>query len=88
MSISYSDKSVEALRALVAVMENEIATTKPSAQLAAAWGDLVRVLSLGPAPELRTCPRCSGIGMRAASRCGRCWIELKPLGPVEPVAND
>lgn len=85
MSISYSDKSVETIRALVAVMENEIATTKPSPQLEAAWGDLVKVLSLGPAPELRTCPRCSDVGMRAATRCGRCWIELKPLGPI---AND
>ena len=85
MSISYNDKSVEALRALVAAMDHEIATTKPSTQLEAAWGNLVRVLSLGPAPELRTCPRCNDIGMRAASRCGRCWVALAPL---EPRAND
>jgi len=46
--------------------------------LRAAFGKLVATLALGPAPELRTCPRCGSTGMRAATRCGTCWEKLTP----------
>jgi hypothetical protein len=78
MSMSFNDKSLDAMRALVVVMDREIALGAPTAQLRDAWARLVTVLALGPAPELRSCPRCNEVGMRAASRCGRCWLVLPP----------
>ena len=48
------------------------------ARLVSSWGKLVDFLALGPAPELRPCPHCGAIGMRAATRCGRCWRKLVP----------
>ncbi len=78
MSMSFNDKSLEAMRALVVVMDREIAHGAPTAELTAAWTQLVALLALGPAPELRSCPRCGAVGMRAASRCGGCWQALPP----------
>jgi hypothetical protein len=46
--------------------------------LLVSWAKLVKLLSLGPAPETRECPACRHIGMRAATRCGYCWITLAP----------
>jgi hypothetical protein len=46
--------------------------------LLASWAALVDLLALGPEPEVRECPACRHIGMRAASRCGYCWTELSP----------
>lgn len=88
MSISFGDKSIEALRALIVVVERELATSPPTAELQTAWKEMVRILSLGPAPELRTCPRCSEVGMRAATRCSRCWLTLPLLSASTAVAND
>lgn len=51
----------------------------PSAELRAAWADLVGQLALGPEPALRACPRCHQLGMRAATLCGHCWAALTPL---------
>jgi hypothetical protein len=45
-------------------------------KLQASWRRLVDALSLGAAPETRTCPRCSHLVMRAASRCVNCWSRL------------
>ena len=45
-----------------------------------AWGELVELLALGPEPEVRECPSCHHIGMRAATVCGYCWTHLEPLG--------
>ena len=54
--------------------------------LQTAWRDLVERLALGPAPELRTCPTCGQIVMRAATLCGHCWHRLTPgtEGQVAP----
>jgi len=41
-----------------------------------AWQRLVAGLDLGREPDVRTCPRCGAIGMRAAARCGHCWVAL------------
>lgn len=82
MSIRFGDKSAATLRSLVAAIEREFASTPPSDALRAVWAQVVDVLDLGPAPELRECPICSEIGMRAATRCIRCWSPL-PLLPPE-----
>jgi hypothetical protein len=76
----YADAAVTKLRAIVAVIDEEIVRVPPTPALQAAWAELVGVLALGPAPQTRECPRCRGIGMRAASRCGHCWAALPPVG--------
>lgn len=80
----YSDTAVSKLRSIVAAIEREIADVPPTPALRAAWTQLVETLALGPAPETRECPACHGVGMRAASRCGHCWVALEPL----PVLSD
>jgi len=76
------------LRALVVTVNREIARLPRSAtsegngstnELRASWAELVKLLALGPAPDVRECPVCKHIGMRAATRCGYCWTELSPL---------
>jgi hypothetical protein len=52
--------------------------------LRTSWATLLEALALGPAPELRKCPHCGGIGMRAATLCGTCWKRLVP----PPAASD
>jgi hypothetical protein len=76
----YGDTAQTQLRALVGVIDQEMVQAPPTPALRAAWTELVGVLALGPEPETRECPVCHGIGMRAASRCGRCWSALAPLG--------
>jgi hypothetical protein len=49
--------------------------------LLASWAELIEYLALGPAPALRACPFCGSVGMRAATRCGRCWKKLVPPAP-------
>jgi len=78
MSSSYGDKSQAALRSLVAVVERELTSLAPPEALRGAWDGLVKVLALGPAPDLRPCPSCNELGMRAATRCSRCWSSLTP----------
>jgi hypothetical protein len=46
--------------------------------LRSSWGILVEILALGPPPERRTCPHCGNVGVLAAIRCSRCWLELVP----------
>jgi hypothetical protein len=48
------------------------------AELRAFWGELVKLLDVEPVPELRACPVCKHVGMRAATRCGHCWAKLVP----------
>lgn len=88
MSISFGDKSIAALRAQIALVERELAASPSSAELQSAWKEMTRILSLGPAPELRTCPRCNETGMRAATRCSRCWLTLPMLPASAVVATD
>jgi hypothetical protein len=49
--------------------------------LQSSWGHLVELLVLGPRPERRACPHCGNVTMLAATRCGRCWLELVPSPP-------
>jgi hypothetical protein len=76
---SYSDEAMAKMRVVVEVIGREIVQSSSTPAFHAAWTDLVALLALGPAPETRECPVCRGIGMRAASRCGRCWAALEPL---------
>jgi hypothetical protein len=76
---SYSDEAMAKMRVVVDVIGREIVLSPSTPAFHAAWTDLVALLALGPAPETRECPACHGIGMRAASRCGRCWAALDPL---------
>lgn len=48
-------------------------------KLRSSWAELLKLLALGPEPEVRECPVCKHIGMCAATRCGYCWTKLSPL---------
>lgn len=76
---SYSDEAMAKLRVVVDVIGREIVQSPSTPAFHAAWTELVALLALGAAPETRECPGCHGIGMRAATRCGRCWAALEPL---------
>lgn len=76
---SYSQETEAKLRVAVATISSEVAQSPSSPAFHTAWGELVALLALGPQPETRECPKCHGIGMRAASRCGRCWAALEAL---------
>lgn len=79
------------LRAIVAAVDREIAKLRatapaggderPGGDPALSRAELADALALGSAPELRKCPLCHGVGMRAATRCGSCWTKLPPLPP-------
>lgn len=89
---SVPDSARSRLRATVATVDHEIRREisrlpiqitdddgkKPTNGLAASWADLVEQLALGPEPEVRECPVCKHIGMRAATLCGHCWTKLTP----------
>ena len=77
----------DGLRGFVEGVEHDVAllSKSPSAQdaegvarVVRSWGKLVDFLALGPAPELRNCPHCGAVGMRAATLCGTCWSKLVP----------
>jgi hypothetical protein len=81
------------LRAIVTTIEREIshlakpAATKAMDDLLVSWAELVNLLGLGAAPDLRLCPVCHHSGMRAATRCGFCWTRLAPLAEVDAGAS-
>jgi hypothetical protein len=79
---SYSDEAIAKLRVVVDVIGREVARSPSTPAFHAAWTELVALLALGAAPETRECPVCHGIGMRAATRCGRCWTALERLPAV------
>jgi len=81
----------DGLRGFVDGVERDLAQVSQGAsppdsasvdRLVRSWGRLVDFLALGPAPELRECPHCGAVGMRAATRCGGCWKKLVPPGPL------
>jgi hypothetical protein len=55
--------------------------------LAVSRAGLVELLALGLPPETRQCPTCYRVGMRAATRCGFCWIALPPPSPRQVAAE-
>jgi len=88
-NVEVPDAARARLRSIVAIIDREISrlprlttteghgTTEDA--LIVSWAELVRLLALGPAPELRECPVCKHIGMRTATRCGYCWTSLLPF---------
>jgi hypothetical protein len=42
------------------------------------WSAFVDLLALPTPAQLRRCPACKNVGMRAATRCGYCWTTLVP----------
>jgi hypothetical protein len=84
---SQPDAARSQLRAMVASVEGELARfsgpvtaefgKSPPDGLRAAWDKLVAQLALGPEPEVRECPVCHHVGMRAATVCGYCWTTLE-----------
>lgn len=80
--------STDGLRPIVEDLDREMtrvvqrsAGGEDTAALLASWAALVEYLALGPPPDLRACPHCGAVGMRAATRCGRCWRTLVPPAP-------
>lgn len=79
------------LRAVVATIDRELSGLSREAPpadrhqsesvLKASWGQLVELLALGVAPDVRECPACRQVCMRAASLCGHCWAKLPPWTP-------
>lgn len=82
---SYSDEAMAKLRVVVDVIGREVVQSPSTPAFHAAWTELVGLLALGSPPETRECPVCHGVGMRAATRCGRCWTALERL-PALPTA--
>jgi hypothetical protein len=81
---SFGDAACDQMRTLVETIDGELTRLRSSddgtaTALRASWSDLVKLLALGPKPELRECPVCHGSGFRAASRCSSCWTKLEPL---------
>lgn len=78
------------LHALVVEVERVLRQVEPSTvrdELRASWGQLVGALALDRLSELRACPICEHVGMRAATRCSYCWTKLVPP-PSESAAAD
>lgn len=50
--------------------------------LGTSWASLVKLLDLGPEPEMRSCPACKGSIFRAATRCMHCWAKSAPPAVV------
>lgn len=88
------DPARSRLRATVSAIDREISrlasqntggdSSVPLNSLIESFADLVEQLELGPEPEVRECPVCKKIGMRAATRCGYCWASLIPPREGEP----
>jgi hypothetical protein len=87
-SFKHGDADTVRLRTLIATIDCELSPVPRSAMgdgvaatdlLHRSWAELVELLDLGPAPEVRQCPVCHHHGMRAATRCGYCWTKLSPL---------
>ena len=84
--MSYSDETRAKLRVVVDVIGREVAQSPSTPAFQAAWTELVTLLALGSAPETRECPVCHSTGMRAASRCSRCWTALEKLPSLSSTA--
>lgn len=80
---------MDGLRPIVEAVDREMtrlaarpAWAADSEALLASWAEVVEYLGFGPAPELRTCPSCGTVGMKAATVCGTCWTKLVPPAPI------
>jgi hypothetical protein len=62
----------------LALMLETPAARKAMTGLRDSWTGFVELLDLPATAELRRCPACKHVGMRAATRCGYCWTKLDP----------
>jgi hypothetical protein len=77
------------LREVVSTIDAEISSLsrgrtteecrRATGELLVSWAELVKLLELGLAPEVRACPNCKRIIMAEATRCGYCWTEVSPF---------
>ncbi len=75
----HSDAEIARLRLLMAKVDEELVRAPVSEGLKGSWAEMVKLLAVGPAPDVRTCPVCSNIVMREATLCGHCWSKLDSL---------
>ncbi len=73
----HEQSPAEATRSRLRINLAALAKGLPAATQGA-YDELVKDLDLGPEPELRDCPHCKHTGLKAATRCGRCWAKLTP----------
>lgn len=76
------------LRKLISEIDGHLVAMGPPADagaerasfdaLNASWASMVKLLDVGPEPEVRDCPSCRGTIMRAATRCMHCWHKSAP----------
>jgi hypothetical protein len=80
------------LRGVIAAVEREMGPVTRHSEsqavgstsgLVTAWDDLLKVLAVGPEPDLDECPYCARVIVRGATRCRECWRKLSPV-TVEP----
>ena len=81
------DAKTANLHIVMSVIEHKLAElgandAETVAELKAFLGELVTLLALPPNHEVRDCPVCNHVVMRAAKRCGNCWSKLVPMSPV------
>jgi hypothetical protein len=91
-AVGGEDMQNDTIRGCVAAVDRQVSRLSAEAtagiggttigDLIASWSHLVKVMALGPEPELRECPVCHHTGMRAATLCGYCWTKLLPLAPA------
>ena len=74
------DEKNAKLHGLVTMIEKQLGhlPSADSGEVRESWSQLMRLLDLPPVHELRDCPVCGSVGMRAATRCGHCWSALVP----------
>jgi hypothetical protein len=72
------------IRAVIAAIDRQLSGLPPDMtnDLRRCWAELVDLLAIAPAPQLRRCPVCNHVGMRAATCCGYCWTKLSPSPSV------
>lgn len=78
------DELATQLRSGILDVNRELSALEPtgSTALKQAFASLVTLLDLGPEPKLRACPKCGGLNMFAATRCGTCWTSVPPVNGV------
>jgi hypothetical protein len=84
------DLKTTELLTMIARIGKELAEPSSDASLKtlrASWADMVKLMALEPAPELRACPKCKAIGIAAATRCMNCWATLVPSAHALAVAH-
>ncbi len=85
------DPAQSRLRATLATLDRRIRLVSEAGlgedlgrRLRVSFVALSEQLALGPEPEVRSCPQCGCVGMRAATICGNCWTRLGVLAAIAP----